>query len=355
MRDAQDISNQLGLTASLAPPINPQSSATTSDPASRIASVIADIQQTYDTFAAERAFYAASDRIGAALMNAIDYANLCAALTAQNQIGPVKTSLQRAIDYLELANVLMLYGNVYNPIDYAQFLVRQHYVDFLGREPDEAGRTFWTKKITDCGTDADCVDVMRVDVSAAYFLSIEFQQTGYFVYRLYRSSFGRSVLFQEFVGDKQEIEKGLVVGQTGWENVLSANQKAFLEGWVQRPDFRSRYDALTPDQFVNSLSATMGVTPAPAERDSLIAALQSGATRAEVLGRLVDNAQFVQQQFNPAFVTMEYFGYLRRDPDPAGFNYWLTKLDAAGGDYLRAEMVKGFISSIEYRKRFEKW
>jgi len=65
-------------------------------------------------------------------MNAIDYANLCAALAAQNQIGPVKASLQRAIDYLELANVLMLYGNVSNPVDYAQFMVRQHYVDFLG-------------------------------------------------------------------------------------------------------------------------------------------------------------------------------------------------------------------------------
>src|SRR5439155_26272140 len=124
-----------------------------------------------------------SDRIGAALMNEIDYANLCAALTAQNQIGAVKASLQRAIDYLELANVLMLYGNVSNPIDYAQFMVRQHYVDFLGREPDEAGRAFWTKQITDCGKDAACGDLMRVDVSAADFLSLEFQQTGSVVYR----------------------------------------------------------------------------------------------------------------------------------------------------------------------------
>ena len=304
-------------------------------------------------FSSERGFYPASQRIGNSLMNAIDYANLAAACAAQNQLASVKQSLQRAIDCLELANVLMLFGDVSNPVDYAQFMVRQHYVDFLGREPDEAGRTFWTKKITDCGTDADCIDVMRVDVSAAYFLSIEFQQTGYLVYRLYHASLGRPVLFEEFVGDTHEIDKGLIVGQTGWQDILAANKKAFLQSWVQRSDFRSRYDALTPDQFVDSLLATMGVTPAPSERDSLIAALKSGATRAEVLGRLADNEQFMQQQFNPAFVTMEYFGYLRRDPDPAGFNYWLAKLDDAGGDYLRAEMVKGFISSIEYRKRFE--
>jgi len=87
----------------------------------------------------------------------------------------------------------------------------------------------------------------------------------------------------------------------------------------------------------------------------LVAALQSGATRAEVLRRLVDNEQFMQQQFNPAFVTMEYFGCLRRDPDPDGFTYWLAELVGAAGDYLRVEMVKGFISSIEYRKRFEQW
>jgi len=330
-------------------------SASPSDPAAGIASVIKEIEQTYDTFAAERGFYAASDRIGTALMNAIDYANLCAALAAQNQIGPVKASLQRAIDYLELANVLMLYGNVSNPVDYAQFMVRQHYVDFLGREPDDAGRTFWTKQITGCGRDAACVDLMRVDVSAAYFLSIEFQQTGYFVYRLYRASFNRSVLFQEFVVDTQENEKGLVVGQQSWQDVLAANKKAFLQGWVQRPEFRSRYDALTEDQFVDALFAKMGVTPASSDRDSLIAALKSGVSRADVLARIVENEEFTSRQFNPAFVTMQYFGYLRRDPDAAGFNYWLTKLDAAKGDYRNAEMVEAFLSSVEYRKRFERW
>ena len=63
--------------------------------------------------------------------------------------------------------------------------------------------------------------------------------------------------------------------------------------------------------------------------------------------------------FNETFVLMQYFGYLRRDPDSApdsgfaGFNFWLGKLDDFGGDYGAAEMVKAFISSTEYRQRFD--
>jgi hypothetical protein len=55
---------------------------------------------------------------------------------------------------------------------------------------------------------------------------------------------------------------------------------------------------------------------------------------------------------------MQYFGYLRRDPDAApdadfsGYNFWLSKLDQFGGNYVNAEMVKAFLSSIEYRRRF---
>jgi hypothetical protein len=49
---------------------------------------------------------------------------------------------------------------------------------------------------------------------------------------------------------------------------------------------------------------------------------------------------------------MQYFGYLRRDPDQEGFNYWLSKLDQFGGNFVNAEMVKAFISSVEYGQRF---
>jgi len=57
-------------------------------------------------------------------------------------------------------------------------------------------------------------------------------------------------------------------------------------------------------------------------------------------------------EFNSSFVTMQYFGYLRRDPDAAGFNFWLSKLNAFNGDFIKAEMVKAFITSTEYRQRY---
>jgi hypothetical protein len=193
---------------------------------------------------------------------------------------------------------------------------------------------------------------MRIDVSAAYYRSIEFQQTGYVVYRLYRGSLGRTVLYNEFLADMQEVGKGLIVGEEGWRERLTANKRAFYQAWSQRQDFRSRYDRLTDAQFVDALYASMGVAASAAERDALLSSLASGAPRAEALGRAVENEEFSRLEFNKAFVLMQYFGYLRRNPDAEGFGHWLGKLEEFGGDYQRAEMVKAFLSSTEYRDRF---
>ena len=351
-RDAQDISNEISADAK--PGTNNSGSAATG-PAGKISAVVSDLNQTYVAFGLEHEFYPASARIDQALTSAINYATIAVVSAAQNDTVTVKANLQRAIDYLELANLLMVNGDLANPIDYAQFFVRQHYVDFLSREPDESGRDFWTSKITNCIGEADCLESARVDVSAAYFLSIEFQETGYFVYRLYRASLGRPPRFEEFISDTQAIEKGVMVGQAGWKEMLLANRQSFVQSWVQRADFRSGYDEMTAEQFVDSLFAKMGVAPPPGERDSLISSLQKGSSRFSVLEQIVNNEQFATQQFDRAFVTMQYFGYLRRDPDAYGFNYWLNKLEAVNGDYQLAEMVKGFIESEEYRKRFERW
>jgi hypothetical protein len=88
-------------------------------------------------------------------------------------------------------------------------------------------------------------------------------------------------------------------------------------------------------------------------RDSLVAGLNGATeTRATVLRKVSESSFLKAREFNAAFVTMEYFGYLRRDPDTAGFNFWFGKLNSFGGDYVQSEMVKAFISSSEYRQRF---
>ncbi len=253
-----------------------------------------------------------------------------------------------------------------NPIDDTQFFVAQQYRDFLNREPDASGLQFWTREIESCGTDTACRQSKRVNVSAAFFLSIEFQQTGYLVYRIHKAAFGNlpgkpvPVAFQDFLPETQQIGRGVVVGAQGWEQQLEANKQAFLNGFVNRADFLAQYPlTLSPAQFVDSLNRNAGGVLTQSERDALVSGLQTGAqTRATVLRSISENATLSQREFNPAFVLMQYFGYLRRNPDDlpdsdfSGYNFWLSKLNQFGGNYVNAEMVSAFINATEYRTRF---
>ena len=255
-----------------------------------------------------------------------------------------------------------------NPIDSSAFFVRQHYHDFLNREPDDAGLQFWTNNIESCGSDATCREVKRIDTSAAFFLSIEFQRTGFLVYRLYKAALPEQVYRQralprylEFVRDAQELGRGVVVGRSGWEAQLEANTALLLEDFMSRPDFANNYpESLTPPEYVDKLNAQAGSPLTQTERGQLIGGLLIGTeTRASVLRKVAENPEFTRRETNRAFVLMQYFGYMRRAPNDApdttfeGLDFWLSKLEQFGGDYRRAEMVKAFVSSVEYRARFQ--
>ena len=412
-----------------------------------------------------------------------------------------------------------------NVIDDASFFVRQHYLDFLNREPDEAGLAFWTGEITSCGAVPACIENKRVNVSAAFFLSIEFQRTGYLAYLTHRAAFGATapgspvpVYYGNFMRDTQALQKGFIFGQPGADAVLEANKVAYFNEFVTRPEFVSKYPStLTNEQYVDNLLASAGLSPsqvrlfvvnltndqepgtviptlttgaprpvssgtarfqfneaqtaltftatitnidvtgsqtsdtndnlvaahihagpavapgvngpvvwgffgapfndnnpndqvffpnpgvggtfsgkwdapegngttlaaqlsnlregrayinfhtrqftggeirgnlpaATALRDSLVAGLNGATlTRAQVLRLVAESEEINTREFNAAFVAMQYFGYLRRDPDTAGFNFWLNKLNSFNGNFQNAEMVKAFINSLEYRQRF---
>ena len=157
----------------------------------------------------------------------------------------------------------------------------------------------------------------------------------------------------------------MVVGQTGWENVLENNKQAFTLDFVQRLRFTSAYaTTMTPAQFVDRLFANAGVTPSSTDRNAAIAEFGSAtnttdvAARSRALRDVAENASLNSQEFNRAFVLMQYIGYLRRDPnsgpdtDYAGYDFWLAKLNQFNGNFVNAEMVKAFITSVEYRQRF---
>ncbi|MGH9871389.1 MAG: DUF4214 domain-containing protein [Pyrinomonadaceae bacterium] len=239
-----------------------------------------------------------------------------------------------------------------NAIDTPDYFVRQHYVDFLGREPDESGFNFWTDQITSCGADAGCRERRTINVSAAYFLSIEFQQTGGLVDGLYRASYGRRPQYEEFMPDTAIVARDVVVGRADWAQTLEANKQAFIAAWVERPDFRAAYDGLGNAAFVDALISRTG-GGFNGDRDALVNALNSGSlTRATALRQVVENEGFINAKRNETFVMMQYFGYLRRNPDPPGYQFWLNKLNQFNGNFEQAEMVKAFIVSGEYRTRF---
>ena len=254
-----------------------------------------------------------------------------------------------------------------NPSDDAEAFVRQHYYDFLNREPDPEGLKFWAGGIEAGGTDAGCRQVKRVDTSAAFFLSIEFQETGYLAYKTYGAAFGTRraggavpLTLREFLRDAQTIGAGGVVNQCDWQARLEANKQAYFEEFVSRPSFVAQYPAaMTAAQFVDSLNANAGGALTQAERDGLVARLGAGQiSRGRALREVAENAAFSEREKNRAFVLMQYFGYLRRNPedlpdaDFSGYDFWLGKLNQFGGDYVQAEMVKAFLQSIEYRQRF---
>jgi hypothetical protein len=264
-----------------------------------------------------------------------------------------------------------------NPVDDPAAFVRQHYLDFLNREPDAPGLAFWTDQMTHCGNPN--LEVCRVNVSAAFFQSIEFQNTGYLVERIYKAAYGDAtgnstlggahqlsvpvVRLDQFMRDTRQIGHDVVVGQSNWQAQLEANKQAYALEFVRRPEFLARYPAQTgATAFVNLLDQNAGGVLSPDEKTALIGELSpnsaDAALRASVVREVAEDADLVGREFDRAFVLMEYFGYLRRDPDAppdadhTGYDFWLRKLDQFDGDFVRAEMVKAFLNSDEYRKRF---
>jgi uncharacterized repeat protein (TIGR01451 family) len=266
-----------------------------------------------------------------------------------------------------------------NLIDEAAFFVRRHYLDFFSREPDPGGYQFWTMQIIECEFNPNrqaCIDLKRINVSAAFYLSIEFQQTGYLVERIYKTAYGDAtgtstlggahqlsvpiVRFNEFLPDTQTIGQGVVVGQTGWEQALETNKQAFTAAFVQRARFTTAYPtSLTAAQFVDTLNTNAGNPLSPSERNQLVTDLSTNAkTRAQVLRAVAEDSDLSNAETNRAFVLMQYFGYLRRNPndgpdsDHTGYDFWLGKLNQFNGNFVSAEMVKAFLISGEYRRRF---
>jgi hypothetical protein len=226
--------------------------------------------------------------------------------------------------------------------------------------------------------------VARINTSGAFFLSIEFQQTGYLVERMYKASYGDAtgnsgiggnhnvtapiIRFSEFLPDVKQIGNGVIVNQGNWQAQLEANKVSFSQAFVQRSRFtdpNAYPTSMSPAAFVTKLANNAGVPANDPDRTTAINRF-AGATdtsnvtaRAQALRDIAENLTVFNSEQNRAFVLMQYFGYLRRDPndgvkdsDYTGYDFWLTKLNQFNGNFIAAEMVKAFITADEYQTRF---
>jgi len=243
--------------------------------------------------------------------------------------------------------------NVVITIDDSDFFVQQHYIDFLSRFPEQAGFQTWLNVLNSCNNDANCLygpNGKRILVSQSFFGSQEFNLKGGYVFRFYRASFGQAFAqlpkYTDMVTAMQSV-----TGATGDE--VNQKRTAFATNWVLRSDFLAAYPrSLTPTQFVDNISATAGITLSNRSQiiSDLTAAGNSDAGRAVAMRAIVDSQEEQNKEFNSSFVFMQYIGYLRRDPEQAGFNSWLDYLTTHPGDFNT--MVWGFVDSAEYRNRF---
>jgi len=230
-----------------------------------------------------------------------------------------------------------------NPLEVPEFFVRQQYIDLLGREPEEEGFNYWSERIDQCGDNLACGIARRRSVAAAFFVESEFQETGYFVYRLYKGILGTQPTFAQFSQDRSRVVAGA--------NLIRARQ-VLISDFVQRNSFKQLYpDSLSNEQFVNKLYDSASLSPYVLQREAAVIRLNGGASRVDIIEALIDDPQFKAVEYNAAFVLTEYFGYLRRDPDPEGYSFWLDVLNnREPGNY--SGMVCSFITSAEYQKRF---
>ncbi len=251
------------------------------------------------------------------------------------------------------------------------YFVFQQYVDFLGRMPDQAGFDDWLRVLNTCtnqgklGADPGCD---RTHVSSGFFRSTEFGERGYWLYRFYEATLGRRPNYAEW---KPELLKlsGLQLSAAEIEN----RRADFISRFMQLPEFTNNFAGLTDSahasQFITKLEQIGRVTlPATATtdpgqppqygREELINKMATGQfTAAQTLRAFIEQKVVWDTYFYRAFVAMEYFGYLRRDPEAAGYDDWVRVLtfgDAPTGiqpgDYRH--LIFGFIWSVEYRARF---
>ncbi len=214
----------------------------------------------------------------------------------------------------------------------ARLFAMQQYRDFLNREGDAIGIAGWSDFIT-AGT------YTRTQVVDAFLSSQEFAGFTAPVVRLYFAFFLRVPDYAGLTYNAGLVRSGLTL-------------QALADFFAASPEFTATYGALDNAQYVTLLYGNvLGRAPDPAGLAGWVALLDGGTySRGQVMLGFSESVEYQAAMENEVFVTMMYAGMLRRTPEPGGFGGWLGFLDA--GTYTRAQVIDGFLYSVEYHGRF---
>jgi hypothetical protein len=232
-----------------------------------------------------------------------------------------------------------------SPTDDPAFFVRQHYRDLFGRDADAEGLEYWTSQLEQCGKDLACLRARRLKISTAFFSAVEFQEKEAFIIRLYRTALGRAPSLAEFATAREQFS-----------NAKAAEKGSIVLSLVESEAFQKQYPkTMTQAEFVDRLVMNIrdrvGIDLVN-HRDKL---LQFAAdSRAKVIQEIADDREVADAEYDRAFVLMQYFAYLQRDPDEAGYKFWLNALASRPrNDPSRLASIScAFVNSSEYQSRF---
>ncbi|MCM2266003.1 MAG: DUF4214 domain-containing protein, partial [Desulfuromonadales bacterium] len=231
--------------------------------------------------------------------------------------------LKDGIDTLPLVYQTPLYDNT--------AFVRQVYLDFLNREPDPAGLSYWAGEL-------NAGRRTRAQVVEQYLLSNEFGQTIAPVARLYFAYFLR---IPDYGGLMYWVDR----------YAQGTTQAEISDNFAASAEFQQSYGSLSNAQFVGLIyQNVLGRAPDAGGLAYWTSQLDTSArTRGQVMAELSESAEYRALMSSEVYVTMTYVGLLQRSPDQGGYNYWVGRMDTGSPGLT---LIDGFLSSQEYQARF---
>ena len=227
-----------------------------------------------------------------------------------------------------------------NPIDGVDFFITQQYIDFLGRMPDQGGFTNWQNTLAPCPNggfgEPPASNCDRLHVAAGFLQSAEFLNRGYFAFRFYMVAYHQPPTYAQFIPDMAQVGGSKSLAEE------EAAKVAFANAFVLQSSFTTKYPSLSGQALAEGLLQTAGL---PA------GSYNAGAqTNGQILRGIAESQAALDKFLTEGTVSIQYFAFLRRDPDTIGYQNNVTTLNANPSN-LR-HMIFIFIYSSEYRGRF---